>query len=147
MRYLENCPWKGGRNIVDMITDGKSSPLSLKGPIEALATKHEATVNALITLDDDAPNLDKFAAKHLVTPSGFVKSNGKPLDPGFVKIVATQLSTKSPGAMVEYHKAMELAFRRKLILEVAGLELEELRGIALTRPLQNETTSGLQAPK
>lgn len=128
MACLDSCPWEGKKNVIDILTDGEHYGWQDLDEARTKATKeYEATINALITLDEY--NLDKWAQENLVTRPGFFKKDGTPLDPGFVKVVATQQSSQSPGALVEYHEAMELAFRRKLILEVAGLDLEDLREI------------------
>jgi len=128
MACLKNCPWEGKRNVIDIITDGRNySWDSLEDARTKASTEYEATINALITLDKGESDLDKWAQEELVTKPGFFKKDGTILDPGFVKVVATQQSSQSEGALVEYHEAMELAFRRKLILEVAGIELEQLR--------------------
>lgn len=128
---LDNCPWAGKRTIVDSITDGEnnegfSSEERMVIARETLAKKHEATINALITLDQD-PGLEDWARKNLITESKYTKADGTYLDPGFVKIVATQQTDQ--GALVKYRDAMKMAFRRKLILEVAQLELEDLHKI------------------
>ena len=143
MVCLQNCPWKAKRSIVDMITDGQENVTmngeeALKLSREALGTTYGATVNALITLDSyGADDFVKWSWANLVTQHGFYKSDGSILDPGFVKVVATQQSVKSPGAIVEYYKAMELAFRRKLILEVAGIEHDELQRRVLAERKMN----------
>ena len=131
---LDNCPWAGKRTIVDILTDGENneggdSAARMLLARETLAKKHEATVNALITLDGD-PNLEQWTRENLITESKYIKADGSFLDPGFVKIVATQQTDK--GALVKYQDAMKIAFRRKLILEVAELELEDLHSIVKT---------------
>ncbi|MGZ9096854.1 MAG: DUF1194 domain-containing protein [Micavibrio sp.] len=128
---LDNCPWAGKRTIVDFLTDGENnegfgSEERMLLARETLAKKHEATINALITLDQD-PGLEDWARKNLITESRYIKADGTYLDPGFVKIVATQQTDQ--GAIVKYRDAMKMAFRRKLILEVAQLELEDLHTI------------------
>lgn len=128
---LDNCPWAGKRTIVDLLTDGENneggdSAARIEIAREALAKRHEATINALITLDNDA-NLEQWTRSNLITESKYIKADGTYLDPGFVKIVATQQTDK--GAIVKYQDAMKMAFRRKLILEVAELELEDLHSI------------------
>ena len=127
----DNCPWAGKRSIVDILTDGENneggnSAARMILARETLAKKHEATINALITLDSD-PNLEQWARENLATESKYTKADGSFLDPGFVKIVATQ--QVDHGAIVKYQDAMKMAFRRKLILEVAQLELEDLHSI------------------
>jgi uncharacterized protein YegL len=136
---VENRPWNTKRSMVDLITDGKDDGGGVREQILSLAYQHDTTVNALITFDNDIRNFEEYANEKLVTPPGIKKSDGMMLDPGFVKIVATQQSAKTPGEIVKYHKAMELAFRRKIVLEVAGLELEELHEIvrAENRPAVN----------
>ncbi len=134
---LDNCPWAGKRTIVDLLTDGENNEGGDSVPRmeiarETLAKKHEATINALITLDNDA-NLEQWTRDNLITPSKYIKADGSFLDPGFVKIVATQQTDK--GALVKYQDAMKMAFRRKLILEVAELELEDLHSIVKTQSL------------
>lgn len=121
---LENCPWKAKRSIVDLITDGKHNSGPEPQPFIKKLTAEGATVNALITLDNEA-DIEEWMRKNILTPPGVRKADGTPLEPGFVKVVATQKSATNPGAIVEYRKAMELAFRRKLILEVAGLDIEK----------------------
>ena len=56
-----------------------------------------------------------------------VKKDGSYLEPGFVKAVATEYSEESSTGISAYYKAMELACRRKFVLEVAGITLEELQ--------------------
>lgn len=136
---LDNCPWAGKRTIVDFLTDGENneggdSEVRMQLARETLAKKHEATINALITLDQD-PGLEEWARKNLITESKYIKADGTYLDPGFVKIVATQQTDQ--GAIVKYRDAMKMAFRRKLILEVAELELEDLHAIVKTEYLPN----------
>lgn len=131
IQCLDKCPWRGKRSIVDMLTDGENneggdSAQRMDIARDMLAKKHEATINALITLDGDA-NLEQWARKNLVTESKYIKADGTYLDPGFVKVVATQQTDQ--GALVKYHDAMKMAFRRKLILEVAQLELEDLHAM------------------
>lgn len=120
---LQNCPWQARRSLVDIITDGTNnsggSLTELHDAVDILAKKHNATVNAFITLTPQYRGLEKWAWQNLVTQD---KYNSETLDPGFVKIVATQISTKTPGAIVEYKDSMKLAFRRQLILETAQLQ-------------------------
>lgn len=132
---FDHCPWQGKRSIVDILTDGENnaggdSAARMTLSRKTLAEKHEATINALITLDSD-PNLENWARDNLITESRYMKADGSYLDPGFVKIVATQQTDK--GAIVKYQDAMKMAFRRKLILEVAQLELEDLHDIVKTQ--------------
>lgn len=134
---LRQCPWPGRRTVVDMITDGRDSSYgyvdsqgALRDIRVKLAREEGATINALVTLDHGESDIDRWAAENLVTQPGATKADGSYVDPGFVKIVATQQSTKSPGAIVEYKNAMALAFRRKLILEVAQMDLDRLRMVA-----------------
>jgi hypothetical protein len=128
---MANCPWQSKRSIVDILTDGEHNsggpPAEIILLRDQLAIQHEATINALITLDSNTFELEKWAKEHLITPARFLKRNGALLDPGFVKIVATQQT--DAGALVKYNDAMKIAFRRKLILEVAGIELDELHKI------------------
>jgi hypothetical protein len=144
MTALKKCPWEGKRNVVDSITDGshnEGGPESLIKPmVVQLANEFEATVNALVTLDSSG-NVEDWANKNLKTPAGIRKSDGKFLDPGFVKVVATQQSSKSPGAISEYNSAMELAFRRKIFLEVAGIELDDYRAY------KANPVNGIPAPR
>lgn len=132
---LANCPWEARRSVVDMITDGKENEFSgVAGEariIEVrnnLARQHGATVNALVTVDPNSGDgdLEDWARRILVTPPTFFRPDGSLVEPGFVKVVAYERSEENQRGIVEYHKAMELAFRRKLILEVANLELEQL---------------------
>lgn len=136
---LANCPWEARRSVVDMITDGKENEFyGAAGEariIEVrnnLARQHQATVNALVTVDPSSSDgdLEDWARRILVTPPTFFRPDGSLIEPGFVKVVAFEKSEENQKSIIEYHKAMELAFRRKLILEVANLELEELQGIA-----------------
>jgi hypothetical protein len=150
---LDNCPWQAKRSIVDLFTDGaqntNGSNSDVKNNVEMLARNQKATINALITLDE--ADFEKWVKDYLLTPPGFFSSDGSPLEPGFCKIVATQRSSSNdPGntggqthTVVEYHKAVQLAYRRKLILETAGIELEDLRKLDMQRinggslPLRN----------
>lgn len=135
---LQNCPWRGDRNVVDMMTDGTdneglgNAEEKLKEVIGNLATDENATVNILLTTDPASPGLEEWARENLVTPPSFIKPSGVPLDAGFLKIVATQKTDNN--ALVEYQRAMTIGFRRKLILEVAGLELDDLRIAARAQP-------------
>ncbi len=135
---LNFCPWQGRRSVVDIITDGKENEFSgttgenmLHAARERLALDQGATVNALITVDPSSSDrdLEEWAWQHLATPATYVRPDGGLLEPGFVKVVAFERFEQAQRSLVEYHRAMELAFRRKLILEVAGVELEELQGI------------------
>jgi len=118
---LENCPWRGKRSLVDILTDGTHNSggtmNDLHNLVDNLAINHNATVNAFITVA--TPDLEAWSWKNLVTQD---KYNSETIDPGFVKVIATQVSTKTPGAIVEYKDSMKLAFRRQLILETARLQ-------------------------
>jgi hypothetical protein len=136
---LENCPWKGKRNVVDLITDGTEREwLHLGEPannemtasiVHELAVKHEATVNALITTGDRwAPNIVEWTPKYYVTQPGYTKADGTALDAGFVKIVSAGIDdTNTKESLIRFEGAMQMAFRRKLVLEVGLVELEDLR--------------------
>jgi hypothetical protein len=141
--YFDNSPWAGDRNVIDILTDGTDSssysygrgyygrgtPINDEPPLDKLrrelAQDYEATINALVTV---VPNedMEEYARKHLITRPIYNKSDGSPLDAGFVQAVATEVSEESVGGIIKYRKAMEKAFRRKLILEVAGLTPEDL---------------------
>lgn len=125
---FQNCPWEAQRSIVDIMTDGKNnnggSADAVKAFVKKLATDHEATVNALVTVPYTQKDLKEWSTKNLVTPGGFIKKDGSALDRGFVKIVAVQDRGNTLNKMGD---AMRIAFRQKLILEVADLEIEELR--------------------
>lgn len=129
---LTNCPWQAKRSVVDLLTDGQNNggggEVELRLARDLLA-ENGATVNALVTVSDNAngDGLEAWARTNLATPPGSKRADGTPLDAGFVKVVAYESTEESRSAIVEYNQAMELAFRRKLILEVAGVELEELR--------------------
>lgn len=129
IKNFDVCPWKAERTIIDVLTDGEhnAGAWDLTGTRETLTKQYEATINALITIDED--DLEDWTKEKLVTPPGHIKRDGRVLDAGFVKVVGTQQSSKNPGALIEYHQAVEMAFRRKLILEVAGIELEELHKV------------------
>jgi hypothetical protein len=139
---LENCPWKARRNVVDMITDGiEREWLGLGEPannemtakiVHELAVKHEATVNALITTGDKwAPNIVEWTPKYYVTQPGYVRADGTALDAGFVKIVSAGIDDKNTKeSLIRFEGAMRMAFRRKLVLEVGMVELEDLRRLA-----------------
>lgn len=135
---LKNCPWGSTRNVVDLMTDGTDNEgmgnpeEKLKEVIGSLANEEHATINVLLTTDPTDPNLEGWARANLVTPPSFMKPSGVPLDSGFIKIVATQRTDNN--ALVEYQRAMTIGFRRKLILEVAGLELDDLRVAARAQP-------------
>lgn len=137
---LANCPWEGRRSLVDIITDGTNNHgggiAELHDIVDNLARHHNATVNAFITMTTS--NLEEWSWKNLVTQD---KYNSETLDPGFVKVVATQVSTKTPGAIVEYKDSMKLAFRRQLILETAQLQTQPVTKFAgMRRLIQNALT-------
>lgn len=145
---MANCPWQAKRSIVDVLTDGEHNSggglSELTALRDQLATQHETTINALITLDNNSFELEKWAKDNLITPARFLKRNGALLDPGFVKIVATQQT--DAGALVKYNDAMKIAFRRKLILEVAGIELDELHKITKSGLSMQDNKSFLPRP-
>lgn len=128
MDCLDNCPWEATRTVVDVMTDGKNntggSNTTVKSYVKNLAEDYEATVNALVTVTSSERDLDEWARKTLVTPGGFIKQDGRALDRGFVKVVARQ---DNGNTLNKVHDAMRIAFREKLILEVADLELDNLR--------------------
>lgn len=139
---LENCPWAGDKNIVDIITDGKNnvSRKLLRHERDSLVNDHNATINALVTRTRTANDLDEWARKYLITPPGIGHPNGRYLTPGFVKVVAEQQT--SDDGLVEYNQAMKFAFKRKLVLEVAGVELEEIqKQMAIADHASSEKTS------
>lgn len=126
-RFFENCPWSAtDRNVVDILTDGQDNVGDglPEEAVEVLARQHEATVNALITVPPNEKDLEEWTKKYLATPGHFIRSDGRALDRGFVKVVARQ---DSGNTFNKVHKSMQLAFRQKLILEVADIELENLR--------------------
>lgn len=131
MLSLSKCPWESHRNVVDVITDdsGDGSEELIREAVHQLAVNHDATVNALMTIDPAYPhkNLEKWAADNLATKPVYFRRDGSFLDPGFVKVVAYEQTKDSVSSIVEYHDAMKLAFRRKVVLEVANMELEDLR--------------------
>lgn len=128
MDCLDNCPWEATRTVVDVMTDGKNntggSNTTVKSYVKNLAEDYEATVNALVTVTSSERDLDEWARKTLVTPGGFIKQDGRALDRGSVKVVARQ---DNGNTLNKVHDAMRIAFREKLILEVADLELDNLR--------------------
>jgi hypothetical protein len=132
--YLTNSPWEGKRSVVDIITDGRhNGGGNLQAARENLAKNHDATINALITLDTYETRFEEWAQKNLVTQPIHFKEDGSALDPGFVRVVATQQSTRDVGAIKKYKDAMNLAFRRKIFLEVAGIDLENNDDVRLIK--------------
>lgn len=128
MECFDHCVWQGDRNVVDIITDGKTTGGGAAPLVHKMAVDYRATVNALITLVPTMPDLEEWAKKKLVTQDIY-NTEEFMLDPGFVKVVATQQSTKNPGAIVKYKDAMKVAFRRKLILETTRYDLDDFRKI------------------
>jgi len=131
--FLDNQPWESEKNIVDMITDGKENQFRgaageqrLANVIERLAVENGATTNALVILDSAHPDLEQWSWANLTTKPGHIGPNGRYIDAGFAKVVAMEQNTRNEVAVVEFEKAFELAFRRKLILEIAGITLDEL---------------------
>lgn len=136
---LEHCPWPGDRNVVDLITDGTEREWLFQGDfinqgkvaeqVDHLARRHEATVNALITPGDRyAPRIEDFAPEYYVTKPGYTRSDGSPLQAGFVKVVSYALDGGAgEQSLVQYEGALQMAFRRKLILETAQISLDDLR--------------------
>lgn len=140
---LENCPWQGRRNVVDMVTDGTEREwLALGEPknsentaqvVHELAVKHEATVNALITTGDKyAPLILELTPKYYITQPGYTRADGTALDAGFFKVVSAGIDDKNTKeSLIRFDGAMKLAFRRKLILETGMVELDDLRRLTL----------------
>lgn len=140
MLLLQHCPWQGKRNIVDLITDGTNDTGgdTVADAVDRLARLHEATVNALIIEDSpEAKTMENWARQYLPTQPKYFRKDGSFLDPGFVKVVAYEKSEESKKATIEYHDAMKLAFRRKLVLEVARRELDDLRRL-VSKPVAND---------
>ena len=124
---LDNCPWEANKTVIDILADGSENVNAgmLETARQMLTDDYEATINALVTITRQEPNLREWAMEELRTEAGHIRDDGRMLDPGFVKVVATQET--STGGLLEYNRAMEMAFRRKLILEVSGMTLEEVQ--------------------
>ena len=119
--FFRTCPWQGERNIVDILTDGSGYPSNTVHNRKDLAKDHGATVNALITLDPNDPGLEQYCRNYLVTQPGDAGPGRPPVDTGFVETVATQMSSKNPGAVTQYQQDMTIAFRKKIFREIAIL--------------------------
>lgn len=124
MLLLDNAPWGADKSIVDILTDGKinTAAEALEPARQLLTTRYEATINALVTETSNETDTRDWAEENLRTLPGHVKRNGSLLEPGFVKVVATQRTNS--GGLSEYNRAMQAAFKRKLILEVAGIDID-----------------------
>lgn len=134
MECLDNCPWQGKRSIVDVITDGQNNHGGTNAQVienvDKLAREYNTTVNTLLTVTSNSEDHMKWFWDHLVTKDQYYSET---LDPGFVKAVATQVSARTPGAIVEYKDAMRLALRRQLILETAQYQPEPTTQFAMNR--------------
>lgn len=125
--WFQKCPWQATRNILDLITDGvnDTGPKDTMDIVERLARELRVTVNALVIEDNpESRIIETFARDYLITKP---RTDGSYLDPGFVKVVAYENAKADQRATVEYRNAVTLAFRSKLILEVARMEPDELR--------------------
>lgn len=139
MTLFDNSPWGANKSIVDILTDGTINTAHnlLPEARDRLTREYEATINVLVTETTNDSNTRQWAEENLRTLPGHVRRDGTMLEPGFVKVVATQRTNS--GGLSEYNRAMEAAFKRKLILEVAGIDIgdeaqQELQqGVGLMR--------------
>jgi hypothetical protein len=129
---MQNCPWQAKRNVINLITDGterepdtsEQSSIKVAEYIKTLADEDETTVNALITLGDNtySPNIEEWSEKYYYTRPGHYKKDGRPLDPGFIEIVAHDLNDSQKNEIYLVKKAMRMAFRRVALVQVAELD-------------------------
>lgn len=134
MMCLDFCPWQSDKTIIDLMTDGKDNQAQiqaeslLQNARDRIARQYGATINVLTTIDpfSDEADLVEWVQANIATQPNTRSSNGNFVDPGFVKVVAFEDTEESNRSIVRYEKAMERAFKEKLIKEVAGLSLDEL---------------------
>jgi hypothetical protein len=126
MEAFDKSPWSAPRNVVDIMTDGTAyAPLAFTQAREQLATQYNATINALVTLDQSSDRIERWAWDNLATRPIHSSPDGSPLAAGFVVTVASQIEPDNEGQTLKFRKAMERAFRRKLILETSKLSPDE----------------------
>ncbi|MFP4314521.1 MAG: DUF1194 domain-containing protein [Alphaproteobacteria bacterium] len=124
-------PWQADNKSVNIMTDGTSSGPGLLSWRRTLAERYGATIYALVTESNNSSTLNPWARNNLITPPNtYTSSRGRPLPAGFVHTVATEQQTQTSNnnnnatGTAAYQGQVRLAIRRQIILQTAGLHID-----------------------
>jgi hypothetical protein len=71
--------------------------------------------------------MEEWARKYYFTKPGHIKKDGSPLDQGFCEIVAHSLTESHINEIYVKKKAMRMAFRRVVLVQVAEIDNTQQR--------------------